>query len=764
MRPYLAILRDSFHEALSSRVLWILLILTALFLAALAPLGVYEKARSTLERVDFLDPSALLQALAGADAAAMPSTPEGRVKGLLSDDLRGRLTALPSADDRAARFELSERLRDELNGLLARRDFYDQAAWDATRLDREARDLRDQGLASLTEAQLARFNRMALEAAFPDAIAESGGERMQIYYLGWEPGTPVTEQQYSLIAQGIIVGFMEFLVGVGGVFVAILVTASIIPHTYDAGAIDLLLSKPVSRSLVFLTKFLGGCAFILIVGSFLIVGLWLILGLRLQLWNHKLLLCIPIYLFLFGIYYAVSALAGVLWRNAIVCVVITIVFWFACSSIGVAKALFDTLAINPTRIVTVVPAGEELLSVNEAGEVQRWKRDAQAWEPIFVRTQGRAVPAFAAVAPGAMAGPLYDAEKGRLLAVDSPRSQFAMFGGSAPLWLGSADNGWLREQGIDAPAGTEALLLSPQAGVVAVAAGGVFRLAGEPTQDAATMKVLGFDVAVPGEGGTFVPAGIDLRLNSPLSAALDPQSGMLAIFDGNELTLLAADAQDFRQRATVAFDPREAGIVAVGAGKVLLALKGGDVHLYDAGDLTPIETLHPYAAAAPRFVASSRDGRWFAVVYHDGNLWMYDAQQEVAVEADVTGQGNVSAAAFSPQGTLLVADRLTRVTEYNIDSWGVVAQSQPGMGILHATYRFGINPLYTVFPRPGELSNIIAQTLFDEDMDLLQAGIRANDLSAARVEIDVWGPIWSNLAFVVIVLSLGCLYVARKDF
>jgi len=32
------------------------------------------------------------------------------------------------------------------------------------------------------------------------------------------------------------------------------------------------------------------------------------------------------------------------------------------------------------------------------------------------------------------------------------------------------------------------------------------------------------------------------------------------------------------------------------------------------------------------------------------------------------------------------------------------------------------------------------------------------------VEIDVWGPIWSNLAFVAVMLAIGCIYVERKDF
>ena len=56
MRPYLAVIRDSFHEALVSRVLWILLALSTLLLVLLLPLAIVEQAVSVLQHDDFLNP------------------------------------------------------------------------------------------------------------------------------------------------------------------------------------------------------------------------------------------------------------------------------------------------------------------------------------------------------------------------------------------------------------------------------------------------------------------------------------------------------------------------------------------------------------------------------------------------------------------------------------------------------------------------------------------------------------------------------------
>ena len=50
MRPYLGILRDSFREAVASRVLWILFAVATLFLAAIAPFGIRDVQPTRLAR------------------------------------------------------------------------------------------------------------------------------------------------------------------------------------------------------------------------------------------------------------------------------------------------------------------------------------------------------------------------------------------------------------------------------------------------------------------------------------------------------------------------------------------------------------------------------------------------------------------------------------------------------------------------------------------------------------------------------------------
>ena len=73
MRPYLAIIRDSFHEALASRVLWILLAITTVVLLGLVPLGFIEQAGSYLSDDDFLNREKLVATIVAQGKSGDPS-------------------------------------------------------------------------------------------------------------------------------------------------------------------------------------------------------------------------------------------------------------------------------------------------------------------------------------------------------------------------------------------------------------------------------------------------------------------------------------------------------------------------------------------------------------------------------------------------------------------------------------------------------------------------------------------------------------------
>jgi hypothetical protein len=492
--------------------------------------------------------------------------------------------------------------------------------------------------------------------------------------------------------------------------------------------------------------------FTLINGAYVIVGLWLIAGLRFGLWSDKLLLCIPVFMFLFAIYYAVSALAGAIWRNAIISVVMTILLWGLCFSVGSAKNVIELVFLNPQRLVKLVPAGEELFAANEQGEAFRWSEADRAWRPALAFAErDEAAPPFGISAP--LIGPVYDAEHERLMALPGSLAAFGMSNGNL-LRIGERADDWRRLDGVAAPAGTVALFVDPRGRLLAVASGGVFRLEGEASDKQRRVKVFGFEMPAGAAESKFVAASPPLRLHSPLAAAMDARTGELALFDSQTLLVLSLDEHDrYRTRFEKKLEAPQAGVAALAGKTLLLVLADGWAIVLDAADGKRLGEFRPDGRSAPRFVQASPDGRYFAVLYHTRKLYLYDAEQR-----------RMSAAAVSIAASerLLVADQFTRVTQYRLPEMTVERRDVPSRSSLQRAYLYVIKPIYTVFPKPGELGNLV-DYLLTEQQTVSTRG-NSENLEDNRVALNIWGPIWSNLAFVAVAIALGCWYTARKDF
>jgi hypothetical protein len=110
-----------------------------------------------------------------------------------------------------------------------------------------------------------------------------------------------------------------------------------------------------------------------------------------------------------------------------------------------------------------------------------------------------------------------------------------------------------------------------------------------------------------------------------------------------------------------------------------------------------------------------------------------------------------------------VANRLTRVTQYDLDTLSIARQWQSPMPLAEKIYRYALHPLYTVFPKPGQLNETVTYVLTSKDA-AASGAVRFKEPPNVPVKFDVWGPVWSNLVFLAVVLAIACGYVYRKDF
>lgn len=765
MRAYLAVIKDSFREAFASRVLWILLVLITLLLLGLSPLAVKDEVAAALQRGDILTGGGFTNKLVDQSQAPRPS-PGKHIWTLLSDDLRKQMTQIHNGETTQKPRRVLSQLIGEMNALFEQPDFFNEEAWSRYPLGDEAQLLLDRGVSELSDTELQRLNRLAVDAAYPEHIRPVSKMATQVVYFGYEIGgpLPLDHDQTNKGVKTVLVTVMTLLVGTFGVFVAILVTASIIPQMFEAGAIDLLLSRPLSRSLLFLSKFVGGCAFILLNATYLIAGLWLYVGFRFDIWSSKLLLCIPVFLFLFAIYYAVSAFAGVVWRNAVVSVVMAILFWAACFIVGTSKGVIETMFLNPKRLAVVVPAGETLLAANKSGETFQWEPDGHEWRPVFQPQNPNAVP-FGFVYP--MVGPIYDSHAEQLVAIESSSPGIPGFAGTGKVVVGKRAEDWRRISGVSTPTGTQSIFIDGDGKILIAGTGGIFRFEGDPALEHVPFKLFGFDLAPRGKAGKFVDVGPKGAKTWPLpfAAARNPQDDSLAVFSRGKLKILVRTPEgQFTIAREADLDTDEPALVAFSGGTVMVALGSGEIQVFDVDTLKLTTSYQSFGNDKPRQIAAAANGRWFAVQFHNQKLALYDVTKGGQSDIDIAGQGNISAVAFSTDNKLLVADRYPRVIEYDLEAGAAARRFESESEVLELVYRYGVSPIYTVFPKPGELDNLVSYLLTDEETATVGSRETEKSLQAERIVLNIWQPVWSNLAFLAVILGLTCLYIERKDF
>lgn len=744
MRPYLAIIKDSFREAMASRVLWVMLVLITAFLAASAPVGMTEQGQSTFGPSNIIGGDALGKKLFTQQAADRPS-PGKHIWPMLRPETRHKLSANPpqplSVDSWA----------EELNLLLARPDLYHKASWKDVTLNEEAQQLLQHDPEKLSKERLARRNRLLLDAAFHDELLPAGGQELYLSYAFlWRSEEPLRATKETIL-HPLLTFLVDSIFGTVGVLTAILVTSTMIPRTFEAGSVDLLISKPVSRYLVYLSKFFGGCVFIFINASYLVVGLWLIVGLRLGEWNHGLLLCIPVLMFLFAVYYSVSALAGLFWNNAIIAVVITVVFWASCVLTSIVKRGMEGLFFETQAIVQILPVGDELFTINRLDLMSR----------------------MGAVPPG---------QRG-----SSSADQVQQWDAADRRWKTAKLSAVLKEPQpeelprgfrIPIPGGSMALFAFDQEKLLLVTARGLFYW--QPPADDRNP----FNVRSP--GGLFdlgfKDAGDKVDFDVPFSAAVDSVTGDLAVHDGRKLYLFKLNAQGkFRLASKLDSPTEERTVMAYGSGVVLLAQADGRIDLFKTSDLAgaggegtgPGERFQtprrrqpreyrPEGDSSPRFAYASPDGRWFAVLFHTRRLWVWDEKEQRDFSRQVAGQGNISAAVFTRDEKLAVADAYTRLSEYDLKTGQITRQFSPRLTTTEWIYWYPVKGLYTIFPKPGEMGEMNQYLVSGRQTQSINPQL--DDLEIEQVKLNIWTPLWSNLAFVAVVLGLGCIYVSRKDY
>lgn len=200
-------------------------------------------------------------------------------------------------------------------------------------------------------------------------------------------------------------GIVGLWLGWGAIILALVSTAEIFPNFLAGGAIDLVLSKPVRRTTVFFTKYLGGLLFVLLQVAIFCVGTLLVMRWRVGEWRWGVLLAVPVIVLIFSYLYSVMVLFNVLTRSTLPSLVLTMLLWVGLFSLAFTEGVLLARLRIPAeadrdayskrvewyedRIEEAVAAGDDDLAAHyrarmrgDAAGLHEAQRRVDKWTPI----------------------------------------------------------------------------------------------------------------------------------------------------------------------------------------------------------------------------------------------------------------------------------------------------------------------------------------------------------------------------------------------
>ncbi len=808
MKPYLAIMIDSFWEAVTNKILWGLLVCWSLLLAGLAPFGFVSEVGYRFTRGDLYSGIGLAQKL----AKGLTPTASERQKAIssrLSEPLKKQLREANEADKQStpgteslskARNELLQKIRSrelvtELNRLLDDRELFDADVFDTVARTELLKPIVEKDRSKRSQLEVQQLNRFVLSRTYSADLKGPRNEEIWIGYAGIKFGSqlPFNRAELNVFIEAFA---LQLIIRLGlsfvVVFVGLIITSPMIPETFRSGSLHLLLSKPVARPLIYLTKFFGGTVFVLINIAYLLIGLYLLVGWRLGIWNVGLIWCIPLLLFVFVIFYSVSALVGLIWNNPILCVMVCIVFWIFCLTIGVLEAGMRVPAAWLPQIVRFEKVGDDLLAITQASEAKVWNEKFKVWQPAAeLNSQG----------PGRVLGPILDPERQRLVMradffngmggmetrsrnlvfVDlkpdgDPQSKTDQADAADDSDVQNVDearrkNRWNAEDGPEPPMlMIELLRLGDK--TLAITRNGIFEVdwRGQEMSDASknAPSIFGdlsgwLNRIGPQTFRDLTPEGYAFA--DSVRATTTPDGKSLVLFNGDRVESLARDANGkmiVEQSLPIGQETEASALIAASDNFIVVGREKQPLLVLDRQLKEKIAELALPGDVDPRQIQAVGTSDLFSVVDHDNRLHLVDPKQKQVVLANCPHQGSVTGASWMSNDEAWLGIQPNRAILWNRTSGTVVKSLTPTPSKLDLFYNWIARPLYLVCPKPSSLNGVL-QKLLQRDR-AGQTQLLKNDLSAFRVEIEIWQPIISNLIFVTVLLGIGCIYVWRREF
>jgi ABC-2 family transporter protein len=157
---------------------------------------------------------------------------------------------------------------------------------------------------------------------------------------------------------------------------ALISSASIFPDFLSGGAIELVLSKPMSRLRLFLTKYATGLLFVAIQVGVFATACFMLIGVKGGSWDFRVFLAVPIIVGVYSFLFCVCALLGIVTRSTIASLLLTLLVWFL---IFVVNAADRTIA----QFATMNEVSRERLPLR----IAQWEKTAANMYEVKIKAE-----------------------------------------------------------------------------------------------------------------------------------------------------------------------------------------------------------------------------------------------------------------------------------------------------------------------------------------------------------------------------------------
>jgi ABC-type transport system involved in multi-copper enzyme maturation permease subunit len=143
--------------------------------------------------------------------------------------------------------------------------------------------------------------------------------------------------------------FVAVFLYIWGTFLAVFASSGLIPSVLEPGRIGLLLSKPISRPMLLIGRYIGNLLVVSVNNTYLIGAIWIIIGIKTDIWNTTFLYAIPLTILIFAVLLSVVVFIGVISESAALSVMVAAALMLISAVLAQRKIVVQLLSSEWSR-------------------------------------------------------------------------------------------------------------------------------------------------------------------------------------------------------------------------------------------------------------------------------------------------------------------------------------------------------------------------------------------------------------------------------